>query len=242
MIENVTEKITEKLIPIMEEKGYKKDDENNCFIVADDRAVKVVFDENDSQIKLMLCDCTQGVADGEWKASSSWYFDDNSDDRDVKSISNDFQDTLKEALNIKNRKVNMSALSAAKNGTGIEAFTAKFLAAYPMYKDAYVEMNEKYGTFLADEFFTKYGREKLFEVLDTGAKKPITKFVNIMNEFYEEGTPEVRSIIGATILAGLVDYDGKPESFDLFFGQMSDLLSSCTKAMVKYTAKHGHKK
>lgn len=239
---NAKEKIEQALIPVMEEKGYKEDAEKGCFIIAEERAVRVLFDENDSQIKLQTCGYGEGEIDEEWKDLSSWYFDAESDERDVKSISNDFEDTLKELLKIRAQKVKMSNLSAAKNGTGVEAFTARFLTLYPMYKDAYIEMNEKYGTFLADEFFTKYGREKMFEVLDSAAKKPISKFVNFLNEFYEEGTPEVRSIIGATILAGLVDYEGENESFDMFFESMSELLSSCTRAMIKYTAKHSKKK
>ena len=241
-MENAKKKIIEALIPVMEEKGYKEDSEKGCFIIAEERAVRVFFDESDSQMKLQSCGYGDGNIDEEWKNLSSWYFDEESDERDVKSISNDFQDTLKEFLKIKAKKVKMSDLSAAKKGTGVDAFTARFLAIYPMYKDAYVEMNEKYGTFLADEFFTKYGREKLFEVLDSKTKKPISKFVNLLNEFYEEGTPEVRSIIGATILAGLVDYEGENESFDMLFENMSDLLSDCTRAMVKYTAKHSKKK
>ncbi len=235
MITKAYDKIIKAITPIMEEKGFTEDTENKSFIVNNDRVIKVEYNEDAKTYELKSCGYADEKADENWVVLSSWLFDDNSDDKDIASICNDFEYTLKEKLSVSQPKARFveKGGKAVASSDDVESFTQKFLTLYPQYKDNYAWMMDKYGVFLPEEFFSTYGREKLLELMNLGEKKPIEKFAKFLSDFYEESNPEVRSIVTSTILTGLIGYEGNEKSFETLFGGMSEILSDNAKATLK---------
>ena len=86
----------------------------------------------------------------------------------------------------------------------IEAFTQKFLAMFPQYKETYKAEVAKYGEFLYVDFFKKYGIEKMNELLadESKNKKQLAKYWKMLGEMHYEGDSNVGDLICTVIIGG----------------------------------------
>ncbi len=144
---------------------------------------------------------------------SSWYFDVASHGaNDTKCIAEDFIKAIAKDNNIKivttaDKGFEEIALpKKAEVGTepNVEAFTQKFLAMFPQYKDTYKAMMVKYGDFLYVEFYKNYGIEKMKELMadESKNKKLLQKYWKMLGEMHYEGDSTVGDIICTVIIAG----------------------------------------
>lgn len=165
-----------------------------------------------AQALLFAGDAKEGDASDEdlTKISTSYFDLENFDERDIRSLCNEFNDSIstrfspKKAAKAKNTKMPTPvSRSAAKNGT--QSYDANTLAnrlagMYPQLKEPYRANFEKYGDFLAEEFFMEYGNACVIDTIRRAQKQECTKLFRILNDIYENGSNETQSLIAVTIL------------------------------------------
>ncbi len=150
--------------------------------------------------------------------SASLFDEETSDERDVKYIVNEFNDCIDSKFKIKeNVKSNAKGVklpppvskAAAKNGASFydpNTLANRYTIMYPEIRDAYKSNIEKYGVFLADEFFTLYGSYAI-DTIRKNDTQQMKKLFNMINEIYLDGTNEVQSLIAVTIFSQLENDD-----------------------------------
>ncbi len=148
---------------------------------------------------------------GEYKSLSTWYFDEESHGaNDTKCIAEDFVRAVAKDNGIKIvsaengiKEVELPKKAEAGAEPGIEAFTQKFLAMFPQYKEAYKAEVAKYGDFLYVNFFKNYGVGKMKELMadENKNKKQLQKYWKMLGEMHYEGESSVGDLVCAVIIA-----------------------------------------
>ena len=131
----------------IEEASFKKDS----------RVFSVEYNEPKKEFVLSAADISEDGEKGVSAVLSTWFFDEaDHGANDIACIANDFTELVAASIGVELKTASINSIEVAmpeKNlaGTepGIEAFTQKFLAMFPQYKDAYKEMIAKYGDFLS---------------------------------------------------------------------------------------------
>ena len=212
-------------------------DTDGCFS-NDKKSIKIFYDEGKSQFVLQCADIVEGGSKGEYRKLSNWLFDDSHSSKDTATIADDFNLCLSEELGIikpKTKRANdVSLPSKAEVGAtpGVEAFTQRFLALFPQYKDAYKDHIALYGEFLYVDFLKSTAAVKLHELAaDKNAnKKQLAKYFDMLAEMYTDGDKTVSTVIIGIIIAGAFKDD-------------SSLFESCYEFMdecpyIKNAGKH----
>ncbi len=139
---------------------------------------------------------------------------DNADARDIKYVASEIRETLNEKFGVKNptvykkpqQKVQQTvSKNAVKHGSFYDANTlaSKLCLVFPELRPEYKENLEKYGEFMGEEFFSKYGTKKVIEAIKQNDPQTMKKMFQILNEIYEDGTTAVQGLIAVTILGEL---------------------------------------
>ena len=192
-------------------------------------AVKVEFFEGKISLLCSAAEADSAVDNDYKKVSMSLFNPDTIDDRDIKYIVNDFADGINDTYGKKDKGSAKKlpqpvSKSAAKSGSvyyDLVTLGSRFTGVYPELKEAYRLNIEKYGEFLADEFFLTYGNEKFRETVKRNDPVQMKKLFNMLNDVYNDGTNQVQSVIVVTILGSLYDDD--------------QLLANCTDYMDDMT-------
>ncbi|MBQ7548684.1 MAG: hypothetical protein IJT03_03160 [Clostridia bacterium] len=163
----------------------------------------------------LFCSAAQAdkAVDNDFKKMSTSLFDpETSDNRDISYIVNEFCDSINETYAKKDKSKSKLpqpvSKSAAKSGSvyyDVLTLGSRFAQIYPELKQAYKENIEKYGEFLADEFFVNYGNAKFRETVRENDPTQMKKLFNMLNEVYNDGTNQTQSVIVVTILGSLYD-------------------------------------
>ncbi len=149
------------------------------------------------------------------KLSVSLLDEENADAKGVKYVVNEFSETLVEHFGTKTVKPTKAKLpqpvskAAAKSGSvsyDPNTLANRFTAVYPELRDEYKANCEKYGQFLAEDFFVKHGTPVVMQTIKENNPQKMRKLFNLLNDIYEDGTNETQSLIVVTIL-GAMDND-----------------------------------
>lgn len=167
----------------------------------------------EGKISLFCSAAESGNAvDEDFKKVTTTLFDlEKVDERDIRYVVNEINDCINDTYGKKEKSKKLPqpvSKSAAKSGTSyydLVTLGSRFVQIYPELKDAYKQNIEKYGEFLADEFFTKLGNEKFRETVKRNDPQQMKKLFNMLNEVYNDGTNQVQSVIVVTILGSLYD-------------------------------------
>lgn len=222
------DEIIENLSPLFNEQGFKESPDAPGVYLNDKKAVKINYSDERKMFTLDIAD----IVDGEgvqFSEVSGWLFDESHNSRDAKVISDDFSETIKNALGIATEKTvirqNVSLPTKNAKGTtpGVEAFAKQFLDIFPQYKDYYKDSVAKYGEFLYEDFFRNTAAVKLRELTTKEGfnKKHITKLFTLLNDMYAEADSNVTNIIMFTILGGA--FGGDVALFD----SMAEYYADC---------------
>lgn len=140
-------------------------------------------------------------------------FDEDSTDGDVKYLISEATSSLDEKFAKKApvakksvQKGNQTVSKAAvKNGSSYDANTlaSKICLVFPELRQLYKDNLNTYGEFMGEEFFTKYGTEKIIGAIKQNNPQTMKKLFQILNEIYEDGTSDTQSLIAVTILGQL---------------------------------------
>ncbi len=220
------------VVPDGVEKGQlpvtEKDGRTTVLYGGKNGAVKIEYFEGKISLHCSLADAKSAV-DNDFKKTSMSLFDpDTVDDRDVKYIINDFADGINDTYGKKDKASKKLpqpvSKSAAKSGSvyyDLVTLGSRFTGVYPELKEYYKQNIEKYGEFLADDFFINYGNAKFRETVKRNDPVQMKKLFNMLNDVYNDGTNQVQSVIVVTILGSLYDDD--------------QLLANCTDYMDDMT-------
>ncbi len=211
--------ITDVLADFMKENGYSAENEQLGTFKNETKTYKIKYDEEKK-----LYSVNVAATDSEdFKELSSWYFDEaDHGSKDTMCIGEDFMETIAKDAGITavkkadgtTKDVVMPEKAVIGTEPGIEAFTQKFLATFPQYKETYKAMVAKYGDFLYVEFYRQYGVEKLQELMANEAanKKQLTKYWKMLGDMHYEGELVVGDLICTVIIAGT--FKGDVAAFD----------------------------
>lgn len=199
--------------------AYKNEEGN--YITEDDNGVwarfcgeKGVFALNlaDEKIALFTGDDAE-APESTPKKLSACLFANDIDERDIKYVISDFNDTIrntydKKAVAAKKaqpKTPHTVSKAAVKNGSFYDQNTlaSKLCLVYPELRAYYKENLAKYGEFLGEEFFTKYGTKKIIDTIKENNPQSMKKLFQVLNEIYEDGTNDTQSLIAVTILGEL---------------------------------------
>jgi len=184
----------------------------------------------DDKIALLYTETTgEDVAEADFGQLSLSLLDPKTaDDKDTRYIADDFSESLNKRCGTKAKGGNASKLpapvskAAAKSGAvSYDANTlgSRFTVLYPELRATYKENVEKYGEFLAEEFFSNGGTAAVISTIRQNDKLKMKKLFGLLNEIYEDGTNEIQGLIAVSIL-GAMNND-------------QELLANCVDFMCK---------
>lgn len=220
--------------------GLKKDE---LPIITDGEKSRVEYYSESASIRLeidsaaktfsMLTADSASPSDGDFKNVSLWGFDVAvCDERDLKSIANDFYDTIKNKyapnLNVTAGKaVKMPqtvSKAAAKSGQSLfdsKTLATRFAVMFPEFREDVKENVAKYGDFFPETFFSTIAAPHVIGIIRSRDSRVLKKMFGMFNELYEDGTSEVQGIIAVTILGQMKNDPAMMETADEY---MSELL------------------
>lgn len=221
-------------------------------VLEEDETAYVEFAKGDLTIKLVshdnLLDIMEKVTDGEFVKTESNLLDlDDCDERAIKSLCNEINDTVVSSHGKKARQVAKKApatvsKTAAKNGANYDAYTlaSRITSVYPELKTALNENVQTYSEFLGDDFFVNHANKLIIDTIRFNDQKTIKKLFKILSDIYENGTNDVQDLVVVTILGEL---NNEQELIDRCLAEITDDdFAQTIVAVNKYLASSAGKK
>ena len=225
-------------LPI-EQKGEK------YYMYMDGKAGTAIVEYNAEDQKIKLSGSSeQNAAIEDCTQLSLWLLEPSvHDEKDVKSIANDFLETMennfagKKQKDISKVKI-PKAVSKNQAKSGVASYDAqtlcnRFVMIYPEYKDALKQNLLDYDELLAADFSEKYIAPKMLDVLNGGNEKEQKKFFMMLSDVYEDGLNEVQDLIAVVIMSKM---DNNPEYLAIADKYMSDYMKPTIHYMNKIMA------
>ena len=203
--------ILKELDPVLTALGFAKDEtgKENAVCYSGEKGA-VVLESSDNKFIIFS---GESVDAADKKISVS-LLDEDASAADIKFIVAEAKETLNEKFAAKKaiaaKKSSQKApqtvsKAAVKNGSFYDANTlaSKLCLVFPELRPCYKDNLSEYGEFMGEEFFTKYGAEKVINAIRENNPQTMKKLFQILNEIYEDGTNDTQSLIAVTILGGL---------------------------------------
>lgn len=200
------------IVPENTEKGavplFTEEERQYLEFKSEKGKIRIVY--ANSLISLLYTDVIAEEADTlDLKLASQSLFDlDSIDEKDIKSVCNEFNDEIGEYFGTKKKakphgKANIPVSKAqAKSGAmqyDANTLASRLTAPYPELKEPYKANLEKYGEFFGEEFFVEY-TPVIIETIRKNDKQQMKKLFNILNDIYENGSGDVQGLVAVTIL------------------------------------------
>ena len=205
-------KIVSELDSLLDYLGFEKDadftaTETSGAYISEKGAVK--YECENGRFSLFSGDSTDTAT----KKLCTFLLEDEMSDGDIRYLNEEIKATIKDKFTKKtvtqkksNQKANQTVSKAAvKNGSFYDANTlaSKLCLVFPELRPFYKDNLTEYGEFMGEEFFTKYGTEKVISAIKENNPQTMKKMFQILNEIYEDGTNDTQSLIAVTILGEL---------------------------------------
>lgn len=213
----------------------------------DKGTIRFVF--SGDQAVLMLAAVAENGEEEELKKASTNYFDlESFDERDIKSLCNEFNETVNSRFAKAKAKTKSAKMptpvsrSAAKSGSQSydgNTLVNRLTGMYPDLKEPYHENYERYGEFLAEEFFTEYGTKRVIDTIREGNRQACNKLFRILNDIYENGSNDTQSLIAVTILG---EMQNDPQLLETAKEYMCEDMSETVVLVNKYLASSAGKR
>lgn len=218
--QELLEEILKIMEPVLKETGFtmpaglavQESAGKHTVVLGGAQALKIeMFDG-----KVALCsagDKPEVAKDGDYSRLSLCLLDpETADNRDVRYVAEEFNDTLRENFGKKAQKQTGKkrpqtvSKSAVKNGEAYydcNAFANRLTGMYPELRQAYLENYEKNPSFLAEDFFQNHANEVIFNTIRQNDPQRMRRLFNILNEVYDNGVNDAQSLIAVTVLGAL---------------------------------------
>lgn len=200
----------------------------------------------DNKLALIYTDKAEDSVEADYvRLALSLLDPETADEKDIKYIAGEFSESLLEkVVGNKGAGVKMpTPVSKTAAKSGMLAYDPNTLAnrltgIYPELRASYKENIEKYGDFLAEEFFIKYGAPAVLATIRGNDKQKMKRLFNLLNEVYEDGTNETQGVIAVTILGAM---ENDQELLANCVDHMSHDLTGPVIQVNKYLASKGGK-
>ncbi len=205
--------------------------------------VRIEYADNKLSLYTATADEADTPDDDMPRASLNLLILDEYDERDLKYIFEEYNETLEKKFIGNASKGNKKlptpvSRSKAKNGTlSYDANTLgdRFTKIFPELRDEYKNNIELYDEFLAEDFFVNHGNAYVLETLKTNDPTRMRKLFNLFNDIYEDGTNDTQSLVAVTVLGVTLS-----ENLDLVErceSYFSDTIREPLTEIIKYLAK-----
>lgn len=195
---------------LFEELPVTRDGEHFCIDFKGEKG-KIRIELFGNQVLLFYTDKTEQATDEDLVKASVNYFNlEEFDQRDLKSLCNELKETINDKFGEakantgkKNKMPTPVSKSAAKSGSQSydgNTLANRLSAIYPELKAPYRENFEKYGEFLAEDFFVNYGTAVVINTIKSRNQTEIKRLFKVLNDIYENGTSDIQGLIAVTIL------------------------------------------
>ena len=200
-------------------------------VVEENASAYVDFNKGDLTIRLLshdnLLDVMEKVTDGEFVKTESNLLDlEDCDDRTIKSLCNEINDTVVSSYGKKAKQAVKKApatisKTAAKNGQAYDAYTlaSRITALYPELKDALNDNVQTYSEFLGDDFFVNHANRYIMETIRYNDQKTMKKLFKVLSDIYENGSNDVQDLVVVTILG---EINNEKELLDRCLAEITD--------------------
>lgn len=186
-----------------------RDGEHSCIDFKGEKGkIRIEFFGN--QVLLFFADNTDNESEENFVKASVNYFNlEEFDQKDLKSLCNELNETIDDKFSEKKAVVKKAKMptpvskSAAKSGAQVydgNTLASRLSAMYPQLKEPYKANFEKYGEFLPEEFFVNYGTQVVIDTIRSRNKTEIKRLFKVLNDIYENGSSETQGLIAVTIL------------------------------------------
>ena len=181
-------------------------------VFTDGESAYIEITKNSLTVRLVshdnILDISEKDGDGEFAKSASNLMDlDSFDERDIKSLCNEINDTVDSFYGKKAKKAAKKApatisRTAVKNGMSYDANTLanRIATLYPELKEEYKDNFQRYDEFLAEDFFVNHANAYIMETIRSNNKQMLKKLFKILSDIYENGTNDVQDLVVVTIL------------------------------------------
>ena len=214
--------------PFIEENGFK---EVEGAFENETKAFKVEYIEERQMYVLSVADIEDGVK-GDYREVNSWLFDDSQNAKDAVAVGMDFTSSLRKELGIKSVRRSANSVSVelptAAKGDNIDVggFTKKMLDVFPPLRDAYKEHIALYGNFLYLNFYGEHSVPILKELFETGTKKQIKRFYDVLEDAYIKGNRDTVNLTVALLCAASKDSEKATKEVREMLAENSHFLNS----------------
>lgn len=175
--------------------------------------VYIEFTKDDTTIKLDSYDNVLDIlvkqADGDFaKIATNLLELRDTDEKSLKSLGNEIVETVTDnygkKATVRQPRGAQKTVSRAdvRAGMSYDANTlaSKIVLVYPELKEEYKANSDKYGPFLAEDFFVNHANEKILATIKNGDSATRKKLFKILQDMYQDGSSDTQDIICVTIL------------------------------------------
>jgi hypothetical protein len=206
--------------PALQETGFKpvktRQEENAALFARDGETLCVKVE--DDRAALLHCPREPDMAaDGDFRQLAVSLLElGAAAEGDCRYIAGDFAEAVQEKFRVRKKGAAVApgaklpksiSKTAIKNGEASYdalSFGNSFTAMFPELRAAYKANYEKYGEFLAEEFFLRGGgNDVVTRVVRGNDAAQMKRLFGLLNEVYENGVNDVQSLICVTVLGAL---------------------------------------
>ncbi len=199
--------IEKKLNENLSKKGFHLDKIDNLSSVFSNNRTKYKIEYSNSSKKFTLSSCpvTENV-DGDYKSISVWLFDpENDTEKEVKSIAEDFLESVNSSKNIARSKKSSKKSDETAN-VDLIFLINRLATVFPEIKDEIKTEKESFESFRGVTFIREKILPYILELVNAGKPKDtFKKLCSTLSNLYESGNLDVRSVITIVILNSVSD-------------------------------------
>ncbi|WP_283609063.1 DUF7674 family protein [Faecalispora anaeroviscerum] len=206
--------IAEKVRSVLLEQGFQRKEDvqeeqgQAAVYLSEDAAYSVLYERATKLFHLRACGVTDAKPDNQWKKLSSWAFDPEADTAAyAASIAEDFAETLGGSSRKELIRQQKKRKKKDEDATTDPLFFFNRLASiFPELRAELAQERATYGTVRSVTFTREHVVSRVEQLAKTySGTEPFKKLCNVLNEIYEHGDMDVRSIITIVLLNGIND-------------------------------------
>lgn len=206
--------IAEKVRSVLLEQGFQRKEDvqeeqgEAAVYQSEDSTYSVLYEREAKLFHLRTCGVADGKPDNQWKKLSTWAFDPEADSAAyAASIAEDFAETLggstrKEIVRQQKKRKKKDEDAA----TDSQFFFNRLASVFPELRGEIAQEKGTYGTIRSVTFTREHVVSRVEQLAKTYPDtEPFKKLCNVLNDMYEHGDMDVRSIITIVLLNGIND-------------------------------------
>ena len=200
-IKNILEPVlTQQEFTFVEQKAEEK---GTAVIYKNEEnlAYSVLYNKSTRQFELRSAASLKGE-ETKWRTISAWLYDSEEEDpKAAQSIGNDFAETIRGPKRVEALQAAKKSRKKTEESNADPAFFMNRLAhLFPTLREDMIQERSLYGVIRPIAFIETYALPQIKTFLQSGDTAAQQKFTQLLNDLYENGDMDVRSIITMVLL------------------------------------------